>query len=231
MNRVGVLTGLAGEARLVERAAARLPRPPLVACAGADAGRARREARRLLAERPAGLLSFGLCAGLDPALRPGGLVCAERVVLPDGRALPADPAWRERVLAEAEHRGLRCAAGAVVGSERVLATALDKRALAAKSGAVAADMESHALAEAAAEAGLPLLVLRAVGDAAARRLPRPALHALREDGSTSPAAVLAGLARAPGEAPALVRLAWDVRAGYAALGDVARLAPVLFALA
>lgn len=228
MTRVGVLTGMAGEARLVERAVTGVEPPPIIACAGAEAGRARREASRLVAEGAAALLSFGLCAGLDPGLRPGRLVCPERVTSPDGPVRPVDRTWRITALAALDSIGRDATDGALAGCAHMLARPADKRALATRTGAVAADMESHVLAEAAAEAALPFLVLRAVGDPAERALPPAALDALTDDGETRPLAVMLGLLRDPRQLPALVRLAWEARAAYASLGDVARLGPAVF---
>ncbi len=67
-----------------------------------------------------------------------------------------------------------------------------KATLRAASGALAIDMESAAVAEAAAEAGVPFLVLRVIADPADRAIPPVALHGVAPDGSRRPWAVLRG---------------------------------------
>jgi adenosylhomocysteine nucleosidase len=232
-RRVGVLTGLAMEARCLRGTGL------LVACSGARPERGRAEVRRLLDEGVVGLVSFGLAGGLDPALRPGALVLADAVVLPDGRRLRVDAAWRAR-LAEALGAGhlpprplgsapegrlspTRGEGISVAGSGRLLVTAEEKRALREESGAVAVDMESHIVAEAAATAGLPFVVVRAISDPAGRALPPAALALVHPEGGIRLRALGKLLAR-PRELGGLVRLGLETRAALKALR---RAAPLL----
>ena len=76
--RIGVLTGLAAEARLLERALT--GSDVIIARTGAVPERAEAAAESLVAKGAAALLSFGLAGGLDPTLRAGDLVLADRVV-------------------------------------------------------------------------------------------------------------------------------------------------------
>ena len=156
----GCIVGLRREARLLGWLSDELP----VACAGADAVRAAALASGLIDRGVGGLVSFGLAGGLDPALAPGTLLLPEVVLLPDGRALPVDGAWRRRAAALLPQAG----SAALVGSDRAVASVAGKAALRASSGAGAVDMESHAVAAAAVAAGLPFLVIRAIADPAGR---------------------------------------------------------------
>jgi 4-hydroxy-3-methylbut-2-en-1-yl diphosphate reductase len=113
----------------------------------------------------------GLCAGLDPAMRPGDVVVASEVRGPDG-TVRCDGAGR---LVEAlERRGLRPHLGAVVSVDHVVQGA--ERASLLATGAIAADMESAFLAAAVARGGR-LGVLRVVLDSPGRELKRPGLAA------------------------------------------------------
>ncbi|MCH8154604.1 MAG: hypothetical protein IH786_04960, partial [Proteobacteria bacterium] len=77
MTDFGVVTGLAFEARLIEKAFAREARAaPALACSGPGSERAQAAAAKLLAAGARVLVSFGLCAGLDPALEAGDLMLA-----------------------------------------------------------------------------------------------------------------------------------------------------------
>lgn len=225
MRIVGVLTGLAAEARLLDGHGG--DGALIVACTGADPRRAREEAGQLVSQGATALVSFGLAGGLCPSLRAGDLVCAERVVLPGGLAVAVDADWRRAVLARAQP--LRDAlGGAMAGVDRLLVTT-EEKCLAAASGAVAADMESHAVALAAEEAGVPFIVLRAVSDPAGRALPSVARVALKPGGRVDAQAVAMALVRRPSEWPAVARLALDTRAAMAtlrgAVGVGALLAP------
>ncbi len=95
MTELGVVTGLAFEARLIEKAfARRRSAMPRLACAGPGPERARAAAARLAAEGAQVLVSFGLCGGLDPALAAGDLVLAEAVIVAPGQAIETDAARR-----------------------------------------------------------------------------------------------------------------------------------------
>ncbi len=228
--RLGVVTGLIAEADCVGRAARGLGDEgrPLLFCSGADAARAEDGARRLLADGVSGLVSFGIAGGLDPEIAPGGLVLADVVVTPEGERIASDAGWRDRLLAVADDRHvLRLAP--VAGSNAPVTCAAAKRALRNATGAAVADMESHAVAKAAAAAGLPFLALRAVADPAERAVPSCALFGVGPDGRIRALPVLRKLILKPWELPALVVLSRDMAVALAALSGVAE--SVLRALA
>lgn len=220
--RIGVLTGLTVEARLLQGSVFERTQAPLIARAGACAKRAFDEAERLVAAGAGAIVSFGIAAGLDPRLQPGDIVLADRVILPDGRTVDTDPDWLGSARAQAGQPSARTYIGPVAGTDRLLATAADKRGLAARSGALCGDMESAAAAAVAQRAGLPLLVVRAVSDSAAQNLPGVARVPLRPDGGISIGPVAQALWSRPGEWLAVARLAFDTRAALEALRGVVR---------
>jgi adenosylhomocysteine nucleosidase len=195
-----------------------------VACSGGSAERARLEAQRLVAEGAAALLSFGLAGGLAAELRAGDLLLPEIVRSAGSLAWPVDPVWRERVHARLAAGGIEPAVGAVAGSDRILATAADKRTLFEAVGALAVDMESHAVAAVASDAKIPFLVLRAIADPADQVVPQVAREAIRPDGGIRIRATFGGLLRQPGDLMALIRLARQSTLALAALRRGARLA-------
>src|SRR5512135_2689308 len=69
----------------------------LVYCSGASPIRAAAGAAALIAQGATVLVSFGLAGGLDPALRPGDLMLADSVILPDGGRIETDRTWRARL--------------------------------------------------------------------------------------------------------------------------------------
>ena len=228
MIRAGFVTGLAVEARILRRnlAPSDLQDDVMVACAGADSGRAGRAAAALLEAGAGALISYGIAGGLDPALRAGAVVLADAVLLPGGQAVPTDSPWRERLLGLAA--GHTLTGGTLAGSDRALASLADKRGLFETSGAVAVDMESHAVAAVARTAGVAFLVLRAVADPAGRPLPRAVRGSIAANGEPRPAVVLARLATRPWELPALLALRRDSTLALKALGSLTRaLGPAL----
>jgi hypothetical protein len=152
-------------------------------------------------EPPGAILSFGLCGGLDPALAVGDLV------LGDG-----DAAWTAALAAALPTKRARFASG-----DEIVATRAAKAAQRARTGAGAADMESHLAAATAARLGVPFAILRAVSDAAGDDLPTAAQAGFSPDGQIDIGAVLAALSRRPGEMPALIRTARNAGKALAAL--------------
>jgi len=186
--------GLEAEARLARR----LGVP--VETGGGHAEGAAAAAARLAAQGVSSLVSFGLAGGLDPALAPGAIL-VPRAVLLDSDRWDADLALMDRLGGPTP--------GTLYGGGRIIATARDKAALHARTGAVAVDLESAAVADVARRHGLPFAALRAVCDPAARGLPRAALVALDAAGQIGAWRVGAAVLARPWEIPALVRLAGD----------------------
>ncbi len=219
---LGIVTGLAAEAKLIERAFARTRQEsPGLACDGPGPERARAAASRLARDGAVLLVSFGVCGGLDPDLRPGDLVLADTVLTGDGARHPASA--EQRAVQEARLAGLdlRIVAGPLLGQDQPLSNAADKAARFAATGALAVDMESHGVARAAQTAGLPFLVVRAVADPAGRSLPRAALKAIGSDGRLKLFSALAAMYLRPWESPSLIRLAYETRLAFDTLEKVA----------
>lgn len=225
--RIGVLTGLEAEARLLRVLFPQADMDSIVVRTGADPARARREAERLAGSGVSALLSFGLSGGLDPRLKAGDLILADRVVLPDGRTLPTDAAWLARAQARVGQPARGLHVGAVAGADQLLATLADKRRLSQASGALAVDMESGAAAAAAEAAGLPFFVVRAVSDCAGTTLPAVARVPLLPCGGLDVSGVTRALCTRPGEWRAVARLALDTRAALGALRGVVRAGALL----
>jgi hopanoid-associated phosphorylase len=200
------VVGLQREARIISGKCVR------VTIGGGDASALATRLEEAFSDDIDGVISFGVCGALAPALRPGDLVVASAVR--DGREkFQTDAAWT-RAIAK---RLPDATSGSIAGSDAMLATAEAKAALHASSGAVAVDMESHIAARFAAAHGLPLAVLRAVSDGADHALPPAAQRGMGPDGSMDIGAVLAALARDPRQLPALIRTGIEAEKGFSAL--------------
>jgi adenosylhomocysteine nucleosidase len=200
--RLGIVVGLAAEARIARR----LSHP--VAIGGGGAAGAEAAARRLVADGAMALLSFGLCGALDPVLRPGALMVPE-AVLADGAHHATSPIIAARFGGATPHL--------LLGGAQIAAIAAEKRRLHEATRAAAIDLESGAVARVAAAHNLPFAVLRAVCDPADQDLPPAALVALDGKGAIGLFRVLAALAAQPSQLPALLALARQAAAARKAL--------------
>lgn len=208
---IAAVTGLAAEARIAERIGWQ------AVAAGGDAEATRRAMAQLVAGGARALVSLGICGGLDPALSSGALILPQVVTSEDGGRRRVDAALRGVLAAALGRAGIPALGGDVLGSARAVDTPSRKAALNRQTGAIAVDLESHLVAAAAAAAGLPFAVLRAVADPAERALPPAALIGLDALGRPALGRILWSLARQPAQLPALLQIARDTRRALAAL--------------
>ncbi|HEY6432630.1 MAG TPA: hypothetical protein VIZ17_11675 [Acetobacteraceae bacterium] len=193
-SRVGIVVGLTAEARLV-----RVLGGP-VAVGGGTADGARQAAERLVASGARALVSIGLAGGLDPSMRPGHVLVPE-AVLHREQSFVTDDELRLMLGGATPHR--------LLGAGRVVAHVAEKRAFWRHTGCAAVDLESGAVAQHAADMGLPFAVLRVICDPGHRELPPASLVALGPDGRISVQAILRSIIRQPSQISALVMLAAD----------------------
>jgi adenosylhomocysteine nucleosidase len=146
-----------------------------------------------------GILSTGLCGGLDPALRVGDIVVS-------GDSALESPA--------------RFVRGAVHTADRVIGTAREKRILRNQTGAVAVDMEAATVAAEAAERHVPFLCIRVVSDAAGDTLPLDFNHYRNRRGDFSRSRIaLAAVAHPFTVLPQLMEFDRNCRRAADSLGD------------
>lgn len=218
--RLGVIVSLQTEADCLRHVPT--GEVPLIFVSGGSALRARAGAEGLRDSGASALVSFGMAVGLAPVLRPGDVVLADNVVLPAGRTIATDPSWRAAVLQRLQGTGLNPRVARVAGSDELPASAGAKRRLFQTTFAAALDTDSHAVAEVAAAAGLPLLVVRAVGEPAEEMRPPVAFAANDAEGYPRSLAVVGHLAMRPWEIPAAWRFS---RNGRLALDSLRRVIP------
>ena len=217
---VGVVSGLPRETACLTPDGA--PHPDLLTSAGVGPERAAEGARGLLAAGAQGLVSFGVAGGMAPGVDAGSLVLADTVLHGTDR-FATDAAWR-KAISEKLGDAVPLVSGTLVGVDAMVATAEAKAVLAHESGAIACDMESHAVAAVAAEAGVPYIVLRAISDPHTHDVPVWVLRCLTPKGDVKIAKLLGQLARRPWALPELMMLARDSKSAFATLRRVARLA-------
>jgi adenosylhomocysteine nucleosidase len=233
----GIVAALAAEARTLgpvqpvrhpsaaSPAINTLPDGTLLLISGMGAAAATQAARALVAAGAQGLLSFGLAGGLDPALAAGALLLPRTVTDGTGTVHRAYDPWRERLAAAPRGRSdtpVRILDGALLSLSEPLSTPATKSQARARTGAVAVDMESFAIASVAIEQGVRFAVARVVVDTAADSLPRSVLQATDLRGAVNYAQLIGGLIRRPPEILALLRLAQRYRVAMRSLRALAR---------
>jgi hopanoid-associated phosphorylase len=224
---LGIITGLIGEAHTLAGFPA--PERPSIFCSGANSARALEGARTLVSDGCAGLLSYGMAGGLDPGLDPGAVVVPDAVIAPGGELIETDKAWRQSLRA-ALGPSMEVSAQPLAGSDTLVSSVAAKKRLYRDTDAVAVDMESHAVARAARDGGVPFLALRVIADPAGRAVPEWIVRAISAGGRPRPGRILAGLLFRPWEVGVVIGLAGDSRKALGRLGRVALLAGPRFGL-
>lgn len=188
--------------------------PRIISVSGGGDSRALAlELERAMAAKPSAIISFGIAGGLAPGLAPGARLVARAIVTENGERFACDEAWAKRL-------SLRLGGAPLVelvGLDAPVVDPAEKRALFVRTGAVAADMESHLAARTAAAHGLPFAAFRVVTDPAERQLPQAALAGMRPDGGIALGAIARAILRDPSQVAQLVRTARDAAAGFRAL--------------
>jgi len=190
-----------------------------MAVSGVGERRAEHAAQTLVDAGVGGLVSWGCAAGISAELPAGALCLPEFVATADGLRWPTDTAWRRCVVDALGQRTVFD--GVLAHASQVLAGSAAKRELAAKAGAVVADMESAAVARVAHRHGLPLLVVRSVVDPLGLTLPSVVIDHVDDSGRVPLAPLLRSLLRQPGDLLTLLRLASGFRAALVSLRAVA----------
>lgn len=205
-HRIGVVTGLAFESDVIlRRARYDGVADKVLVRTGFGRERSRRAAEALLTEGATALLSFGIASGLDPNVRCETAVIAIAVKAENMPALACTPSWLERMARTfGAHQPSAC--GHLAYAPVMLITGLDKARTFRATGALAADMESYGVGEAALAAHVPFAALRVVADTAGDELPEIALHAIAPDGSLELGETLGRILKNPAQIPGLLKL-------------------------
>ena len=177
--------------------------------------------------RPSLVVSWGLCGGLDPRLRPGDLILGAGVVAYEG-GVRTDETVTALLRQRLADSGARVFVEPLAASDAPVLTAAAKAELRRATEASAVDMESLIAGQFAVKQRVPFAILRAVADPAERDLPPLALKAMAPDGGINVQAVIGELIRSPAQFAALRALAADSSAAFRALKRCRGLLPGLF---
>lgn len=216
MNRLGIVCALHTEARcftpgtLPAQQPVELDEKSLLILSGMGREPARRAAQKLVEAGADCLAGFGTAGALAPELKPGDLVLAEEVS-EAGKKYAASAELSASVRERLSRNGITVQTGTLACAAEPVATVEAKRELFGQTGAIAVDMESAGVFDAARRNGLPAFVLRVIIDAAHVALPDIALQRVDEFGEVDAPGLALDLARSPGQIPAVIRLACAAR--------------------
>lgn len=229
MNGPGIVVAMVSEAKTLTKAPwapgelIHLPGGGILNIAGIGARRAEGAARALLASGVTGLVSWGTAGGLVTGLSPGSLVLPVSILRLDRSLYEVDQTWHDRLSTQLE--GSVDLHGGILGeSSKVLMTSQDKESFSSRTGAVAVDMESGAIAAVASDAKIPFIAIRAISDAFDSVLPFTALKSFDKFGRLDKGRLMRGLARHPQDLTRWLRMMWELRSARKTL---ARVAPFL----
>lgn len=226
--RLGIVAAMPAEARTLTKQAVGLGQQILLdagvslALSGVGPKRARAAAHSLIAHGATALLSWGSAGGLAFGLSPGTVVLPKTVIAIDRTLCETDALWHARLLGRLEGR-VDIRTQPLAESAAVLTMPEEKSALFRKTGAVAVDMESGAVALVAKTARIPFMAVRVISDPADMALPSTALRIFGKSGRLSLTRAATELLRNPIDLFPILRLGLHFLSAKRSLATVARL--------
>jgi adenosylhomocysteine nucleosidase len=201
-----------------------------LAYSGAGPDNARTASELLIAQDATRLISWGCAAALHETLKPGDLVLADALIDAESSQIAIHSEWHNHAKSLLS-ASVKIRVGSLAESKKIVATGNDKKHLHTKTGAVALDMESIAVAKVARQHDLPFLTIRTIADPVSMDLPKAINHSLNDQGDIVLAKLLLFLARHPAELPGLIKLGLHFNAAKNTLKSVAKQLDRLTALA
>ena len=199
---LGIVTGLQLDKQICLKAYKAIAKDrPLIICAAGTVEGAKRAAKDLIEQGANHLVSFGLCGGLAPDIETGDLIMPKAVMM-EGETLSLDGDWFEKISSDLPY----AKTGKLISVNEAVTSPQAKALLHEQSGAMAVDVESFAVMQAAKAHNLPSLILRAVLDPSHQTLPEAALRGVNANGETQIWPVIKALIRHPQDLPDLIRL-------------------------
>ncbi|MGH8279397.1 MAG: hypothetical protein ACRETQ_07525 [Gammaproteobacteria bacterium] len=184
---------------------------------GMGAVKARRAADGMFAAGVRRILVWGTAGGLDPHLATGTLFLPD--VILDARSgveHAVSPAFHAELVRTLGAPGVPAITrGRLLTTQRALYTPQEKTTAGTATGALMVDMETAAIADAAASAGAEFAALRVLLDAAGATLPPVVVASV--DSLHPHLSVLVGLMKRPQDLPAVMRLGQAFRRAHASL--------------
>ncbi len=166
-------------------------------------------AKILISKGAKGLISWGCAGALAPNLASGTLLFPEKIMTATGDNLSVSENWLTHVKKNLPiiHRSVT-----LIESLHLIESPEVKQQLHEKTQAVAVDMESAAIVQAAQTAGLYCLVIRTISDSAHLRLPSIISKSMNTDGEVDQSKLLRLLLTHPQQLLALIKVGFHFQA-------------------
>lgn len=219
-RKIGIVCGLASEAKIARRATL-AGQDATIRVSGASSERAYAAAKELVSIGADVLVSFGVAGGIERDLDPGTVIFGTSVQSPDGTISQVPQELIDRLSQSAPSTEPAAMLGKIVGVDYIVDDPAQKRLLAAQSGALAIDMESHAVAKAAIESRIAFGILRTIADPADRVIPPAAISVVGPNGRIGPYAAAKAVLARPQDLAKLIKLGRDNAAALKSLGRAA----------
>jgi adenosylhomocysteine nucleosidase len=180
-----------------------------------------RAAQLLISKDVEVLISWGSAAGLSPEVAGGDLLIPRSVKVHD-KTYHTHGSFNNELLNQISP-GIPVHQGSICESARLLTSVENKKQLFESSQCLAADMESGALAELAAEKNIPFSVIRAVSDPVNMKLSKAVLAGIGQDGKFKLASFVKTALISPWEWVSIIKLAWNFKKAQKTLNIVAKI--------
>jgi adenosylhomocysteine nucleosidase len=196
----------------------------LVAYSGAGSANAQAAAKLLITKGATRLMSWGCAAALSATLKPGDLTLADKLIDAEGfrdAKVCVSTDWHSHTK-DLLATYIVVHTGSLAESKSIVSSSKDKKQLQSKTGAVALDMESIAIAKVARQYALPFLAIRAIVDPVNMDLPLAINYSLNNQGDIILGKLLMFLVLHPAELPGLIKLGLHLNAAKKTLKSVAK---------
>ena len=192
----------------------------LLTLAGTGPENAHKASQLLIDKGAERLISWGCAAALSDSLKPGDLVIANQLLSEKKQTLSITSPWSRYV--QQLLTSLNPHPDLLVESSCIVGESTDKKSIQQQSGGIALDMETIAIAQAALQHKLPVLVIRSIADPVSMNLPKSISYAQNEQGDIVLSKLLRYLLTHPADLPGLIKLGLHFNAAKNKLKLVAK---------
>lgn len=225
MSRVGVIAALPVEAACLAGYSITPGEPYcindnlVVLVSGTGSARARTSAEKLLEFNVQALVSWGVAGAMDIALHAGDVILPEMITHASQTYVPS-PDWRQRLHSRLQRNNFNVNSGAIAEVSDILISPEEKVKFHNATDAVAADMESAAIAAVATSANIDYLAIRVISDDVTTSIPNAVLRYTNCYGQPVQPGFIFEILRHPVQIKLLIRLARGFRAAINTLQSI-----------